>query len=351
MTPAALFLPLALAAGAAAPPQAPQGAMPGAVCDRDGSGNLLPGQREYFWPEVHPVWAFCAVRPANSGGTNGSHLELYNVRFRDHLVLKRAHSPILNVNYLPGGCGGSNHCYRDWSDEERSFQADNVVAPGFSEPTAPATTVCEHPRTDIGSFAGVAAENRDNQELLLSSQTSAGWYRYIARWRFFADGRMTGSFSFAAVNSSCIQFTHTHHNYWRLDFDIDGPENDYIFQSRPAGKPAVVGVEGKTLRGPEYWIVRDGLAGRGYKLTPGASVAADAFANSDLWFLRYKPSEIDDSIPSLSTCPIQIDPFINGESLRGQDVVVWLRGGGFHQGGDFDHCGTVDFNLEPVGDW
>jgi hypothetical protein len=349
MTLASLFLPIALlGASNATSTQTPLGITPGAVCARDGSGAVLAGHREIFWPDVHPVWALCAVRPMNSSGINGSSLEIYNVRFRDRLVLKRAHVPILNVLYV-SGCGP---CYRDWTDGEVRFQASNPVAPGFAEPTTPAVTVCETGGPgDVGNFNGVATENRDNQELVLTTQTSAGWYRYVMRWHFFPDGRIVGWFGFAAVESSCIHQDHTHHNYWRLDFDIDGPGNDYILQARPNAKPAVVSTETKTLRGPAYWVVRDGLAGRGYKLTPGASVAADAFANSDLWFLRYKPSEIDDGVSRLGTCPIQIDPFINGESLRGQDVVVWLRGGQFHAGADFDECHHADFTLEPIGDW
>ncbi|HEX6736853.1 MAG TPA: hypothetical protein VF310_01140, partial [Vicinamibacteria bacterium] len=164
------------------------------------------------------------------------------------------------------------------------------------------------------------------------------------------DGRMMGWFGFAAVSASCVSHDHTHHNYWRLDFDIDGPGNDYIYEARAGAKPAVVNTEKKIVRGPAYWIVRDGPSGRGFKLTPGTSIAPDTFANSDLWFLRYKPVEVDDSSVGHS-CAINIDPFLSGESLRGQDVVVWLRGGRFHEGGELDHCGQVDFTLEPVGDW
>jgi hypothetical protein len=348
VTLATFVLPLALLNPSATSPQnVPLGATPGAVCDRDPSGNLLAGQREYFWPEVHPVWAFCAVRPNNSSGQNGSGVEIYNVRFRDHLVFKRAASPILNVLYV-SGCGP---CYRDWEDQEVRFESSNVVAPGFSEPPSPARTVCEDlGGVDIGSFQGVAVENRDNQELVLTSQMTAGWYRYVMRWRFYPDGRLVGWYGFSAVASSCLSHNHTHHNYWRLDFDIDGPGNDYIYQARVGAKPMIVNTEAKTLRGPEYWIVKDGVTGRGYKLTPGSSITPDSFANSDLWFLRYKPIEIDDSSAGHG-CPINIDPFLNGESLRGQDVVVWLRGGRFHEAGDFDHCHSVDFTMEPVGDW
>jgi hypothetical protein len=315
------------------------------VCDRVG-GALPAGQREFFWPRTDPVWSFCAIRPANSTGESGSGIELYNVHYKGRLVLKRANAPILNVLYQ-SGCG----CFRDWSDQEQAFQSGNVVATGWSEPSTPPVTVCEHPGADIGSFAGVAIENRGDSELVLTAQMQAGWYRYIMRWFFYPDGRMKGWFGFAAVPAGCIQYAHTHHNYWRLDFDIDGAANDRIDVVPVAGGPSSpVATEAKSMRGPAYWVVSDQSTGRGFVLTPGDSVAADGFAVSDLWFLRYKATEMDDSSQSHS-CAIRIDPFLNGESLTGQDVVVWLRGGQFHEAGDLDDCHTVDFTLTPKGVW
>src|SRR5262249_35139908 len=65
------------------------------------------------WPDGNPVWSFYWVPPDESSGTDGSGLELRNVFYKGHLVLYRAHLPILNVKYDPGGCGGSSLSYRD----------------------------------------------------------------------------------------------------------------------------------------------------------------------------------------------------------------------------------------------
>jgi hypothetical protein len=147
------------------------------------------------------------------------------------LVLKRAHVPILNVQYDPGGCG----CYRDWAYQEVRFQADNVISPGYAEPTTPPLTVCDTGGAggDIGSFTGVAAEKLADR-LILTTQFEAGWYRYTMKWRFYLDGRIEPVFGFAAVNSSCIAFTHRHQAYWRFDFDIDTPGNAIVLEhARP----------------------------------------------------------------------------------------------------------------------
>ena len=341
---ATMFLPLALLA-------APEG-QPGSgvirdfsPCTRDGAGNILSGHRQIDWPEVHPVWSMCAVRPSQSSGIDGSGLEIYNVRYKGKLVFKRAHAPILNVLYQTG-CG----CFRDWSDQERAFYINTpATAPGFAE-TQKVRTVCENHGTDIGSFNGVAVQTKDEtNELELTTQLQAGWYRYVMRWHFFADGRIKAWFGFAAVSANCINFDHTHHNYWRLDFDIDGPANDYIdVVQTPGGNPTSIPTEMMTMYGADYWVVRDGTTGRGYKIIPGQTVAPGSFGVGDLWALRYNASQIDDGSPS---CQIQINPFINGESLLGQDLVVIAREGDFHEGGDFDHCGHGELMLEPIGPW
>ncbi|HEY7862865.1 MAG TPA: hypothetical protein VIE39_04360, partial [Thermoanaerobaculia bacterium] len=62
-------------------------------------------------------------------------------------------------------------------------------------------------------------------------------------------------------------------------------------------------------------------------------------------------NEIDDAFVSGSNCPIRIQSFVNNETIDGQDIVVWLRGGAFHEGAELDHCGSVGFTLQPVGDW
>jgi hypothetical protein len=318
----------------------------------------LPGEHLMSWPDVNPVWQFCWLRAADSSGANGSGLEIRNVYYKGHLVMKRGHVPILNVLYDTGGCG----CYRDWAFQEVAFQADNVIFPGYAEPTVPPLTVCDNHGNDIGTFTGVAAEKLADR-LILTTQFEAGWYRYTMKWRFYLDGRIEPVFEFAAVNSSCIAFTHRHHAYWRLDFDIDTPSNAVVLESaRPAitpnlGPPVVPTVlPTETMRlntaGDRAWSIYNSTTGRGYWIIPGSEVAlpADGFAVGDAWFLKYKPNEIDDTGQPGTSCPINIGGFINGESTS-SDVVMWYRTGVYHQGGMLEHCGIAGPTLVPFGDW
>ena len=85
------------------------------------------------------MWEFCWLRPADSSGPSGSGLEIRDAYYRGVLVFKRAHVPILNVDYDPGGCG----CFRDWLHSEHTYRTDNQVEPGYYEPSYPAETVCD----------------------------------------------------------------------------------------------------------------------------------------------------------------------------------------------------------------
>ena len=320
--------------------------------------NLL-GEHLMSWPDTNPVWEFCWLRPSQSSGGNGSGLEIRNVYYNGHLVMKRGHVPILNVLYDPGGCG----CYRDWSFQEVAFVADNVIFPGYAEPTMPPVTVCDTGGAggDHGSFLGVAAEKLSDR-LILTTQIEAGWYRYTMKWRFYLDGRIEPVFGFAAVNSSCIAYTHRHHAYWRFDFDIDTPGNAVVLESpKPViGRKPPVPVPPLTLgedmrlnaSGGLSWTIFNSVTDRGYLVVPGAETAlpADSFSVGDAWFLKYKANELDDTGQPGTGCPINIGGFVNGETTSG-DVVMWYRTGWLHFAQQLDDCDMVGPTLYPVGDW
>jgi hypothetical protein len=325
------------------------------------------GEHLMSWPDAAPVWQFCWLRPQDSSGHSGSGLEIRDVHYNGHLVLKRGHVPMLNVQYVPGGCG----CYRDWQDQQVIFQADNIITQGvYAEPDVPAQTVCDTGGSggDIGSFNGVAAE-KFADPLVMTTQFQAGWYRYTMKWKFWMDGRIQPVFGFAAVDASCVSFTHRHHAYWRLDFDIDNAENDIVTEGpdpatgggggagRPGPRPQiqVLATEGMRRNNQPNltWSVIDSGTHRGYRIVPGTEteLPADAFSQGDLWALVYHDNEIDDGHTiGQGTCEVDFSPWLNDEALFG-DVVVWYRTGANHLGGDIDDCHIVGPTLVPIGDW
>lgn len=324
----------------------------------------VPGQAWVTVTQGRTVlWKFLVVRPSASSGTNGSGVELRFVDYRGKRVLYRAHVPILNVKYKGDACGP----YRDWQFEEGMIQANGAdVAPGFRLCPTPAKTIFDT-GSDTGNFLGTAIYV-EGQEVVLVSEMQAGWYRYISMWRLHADGTIRPRFGFSAVTSSCVCNVHYHHVYWRLDFDIRTPGNNIV---REFNNPCLPGICPSNWHNKDFeimrprdparhrkWRVQNSVTGEAYEIIPGpedgeAATFPDApFGRGDLWFLRYRPTEIDDG--SIATGPpfeAGLNDFINGESLKNQDVVVWYAGHVVHDvasepPGEFGHiCGP---ELKPV---
>ena len=284
------------------------------------------------------LWRFVAVRPAASSGTNGSGIELRYVDYRGKRVLYRAHVPILNVEYLSGAPGGCGPTYRDWQNGETCFQANGVdVIPGFRLCSSPATTILDS-GSDAGNFKGVAIYVQ-GQDVVLVSELSAGWYRYISEWRLRSDGTILPTFGFTAIDNPCTCSEHVHHAYWRFDFDIRTAWNNKVEEFND---PPLVGgsnwhTKSYETRRPRdasrkrRWKVSNVATGEGYVLVPGVGDGtADAYGVGDAWVLRYRGSEIDDgqgftTDPALSRA--NLDKFRTpAEGVTGTDVVLWYAG-------------------------
>jgi hypothetical protein len=305
------------------------------------------------WPSNNPVWKLCWRSPSNSSGVNGSGLELTNVYYKDKKVFSRAHIPVLNVRYDPGGCGGSNLSYRDWTNELQAFEANNRISSGYAEPTTPPITVCNHPGTDEGRFAGVAAEKLADR-LILTSQMRAGWYRYTQTWSFYQNGTIEPRFSFSAVEYPCVSRPHIHHAYWRFDFDIDDGNNDVV---ENVGTSLPITTETSVTRtnpnnASDRWRIRNKFSNRGYEIIDGSGDGtADSWAVGDRWVLRYNRSERDDGGSTSGDFgdSIHINDYLTGQNVNGQDLVVWYRGG--HRHVTPSECVTVGPTLRAIGTW
>jgi hypothetical protein len=296
------------------------------------------------------VWRLIANRPAASSGTSGSGVELRNVSYRGKRVFRRAHVPILNVRYDGDRCGP----FRDWQYEESMFDAQGTdVAPGFRLCPSPARTMLESGH-DHGKFHGVAVYV-EGEEVVLVSELEAGWYRYLTAWRLHADGTIRPRFGFAAVRDSCVCNRHHHHAYWRLDFDVAGGGDCAV---REFNDPPVTGSspwhtlrhETRRRRDPargRRWQVVNRATGESATLEPGPDDGErDAYGVGDLWALRRRPGEVDDSV-GLTADPddtrAHIDRFVDDASILGTDVVLWYAGhfahdvGHEHVGGETGH--------------
>ena len=268
------------------------------------------------------LWKMRVERPASSGGTWGSGVEIREVLYRGRRVLHRAHAPILSVDYDGGVCGP----FRDPVNREDAFNVEGrEIAPGIVSTATVPRTIFET-QTDQGTFWGVAIYE-DRSQLVLASELSATWYRYASEFRFHADGTIQPIFKFDAVHNSCTCEAHEHHVYWRFDFDVDQPAPNAL-QVHDGGNWRGVASEEKFTRGPRAgaWRVFNPATGGGYEITPGAyDGTANAFGQGDAWALKYTSGEIDDFALGDSK-EAKLDRFMNGEILGANDLVFWYAG-------------------------
>ncbi len=306
-----------------------------------------------------PLWEMVVVRPSASSGYSEerSGIEVRDVKYKGKSVLTRGHAPILNVQYDGDACGP----YRDWQYAEGYFKAP---AEGATDP-APGIRILapgQIPQTaldsgnDSGNFAGVAIYTQ-NDETILVSEMDAGWYRYIAEWRFANDGTIRPRYGFGSTNSSCVCNTHRHNVYWRFDFDIVSPTNK-IFQIE-RGRKFIQPITNETTRLRNYqtnrrFLIQNSAGDEAYQLTPGLSDGkTNDFGGGDFWFLKYhtgadgETGEIDDLKAEPGVNPASwmdteanLKPWLNNESLVNQDVVVWYAA-------HFEHSRDGDSLLDP----
>jgi hypothetical protein len=317
------------------------------------TGRNVPGQAKItVLKGATKLWSLVAVRPSASSGTWGSGVELRSVYYRGKPVMHQAHVPILNVRYARPLCGP----YRDWQWEEDMFQAQGRdPTRGFRLCSGPATTILDT-GSDRGNFRGVAIYVA-GQEVVLVSEMQASWYRYVSEWRLHADGTIRPRFGFDATADSCVCITHVHHVYWRFDFTVQTSGNNLIFEHNdPPLQPGTnvwqpQPFEVKRLRDPGHkrrWRVQHADSGRGYTIVPGANdgtAKGDTYAKGDVWLLRYRRGQIDDA-PLAGGTEIQIDKYLNRESIHRQDVVVWY---GAHFTHDASHEGAAAGHGHIVG--
>ncbi len=337
-----------------------------------------PGESRLAWPADEPVWEMCWLRPSDSAGPQGSGLELRDVHFRGIPVLKTAHSPLLFAEYA------SSTCYRDWKDSDVSFVAEPQVRNVLGEPASfLATTSCDRSnhstqsygacpfqlpgRTGGDCFSGVSIEDMGDH-VVLTTQYNASWYYYTSRAIFYANGGFDMVFGFGNYNNTSNTTTHWHHNYWRLDFDIDGADNNVV-----SINDVVQDVEFTSLRsatgGPggseRTWEIRNSQTGRGYRMVPAAqdyvipaNDSGRGFHMTDVIATVYKAGEYGDLANNpLGACAMNHGNLANGENLAGAggsgtDVVLYYRAAVKDTAGvDVMLCKSAGPVFVPLGDW
>ncbi|MEO8671355.1 MAG: hypothetical protein ABI411_08585 [Tahibacter sp.] len=344
------------------------------------------------WPATGAAtWELCWLPPSQSSGVDGSGLEVRDVHYKGILVAKRIHSPILFAEYRDGNGGD---CYRDWKDTNDAFAAAPAVRNQLGTPTTlHATTTCDvsqqattshgacpfsnlspNPYTAADCLNGGVAIEDNGSYVVLTTQYSAAWYRYSSRISFYANGDINPEFGFGNANGTYNNVTHWHHNYWRMDFDIDGATHDQIIANGVTKATeftdirSLTGAPGGT---PSYWEVRDGIENFGYRITSGAgdytpvNESGRGYHMADVIGTHWINNEYaDQASNNLSDCQMASSNLANGESIADTDVVLyytasvrdstnnnWPTAGAGAIPQDSMVCKKVGPLITPVGDW
>ena len=331
-----------------------------------------PGEVKVSWPTIDPIWEMCYLTPANSSAAQGSSLEIRDAHLNGILVFERSHVPMLFANYQSGTC------YRDWKNTNSNFlKADRIEDPlraaitTCDASTSQTETVNSCPFNNVNGsgtvgdandcFQGVQVEKYADR-LLLTTNHSAAWYKYSSRYTFYADGRIQPRFGFGNSDGTNFGITHWHHAYWRINFDIDGPDNDEIFSNLD-----IMNTEFTSFRNEnsnQTWTVKDSVTGRGYRIeaTPEdylvpSDPSGDGYHNVDVMATKYK---LFNSLPeysdtpgsnNLGNCSMDETKLVDGESLISEDVVFWYRTAVKDIANISLNCKSGGPIFYPVGDW
>lgn len=292
-----------------------------AYANQPGGARGTPGTFAYVRRHGdEELWSMTITRPSVSSGNWGSGIDLTNIRYKGVPLISQIHVPILNVLYDQNACGP----YRDWQWAENSFSAEGEdVAPGIRKCTSAPQTIMES-HNDTGNFLGVAIWEEPTKVTLVS-ELSAGWYRYISKFEFHDDGTLKPIFGFSAVSNSCVCKKHTHHAYWRMDFNLIDGDHD-VFEASQDGQSWETIVEEKKFKKNDpykYFRVRHQNLNQGYRINPGRDDGvADDYGKGDVWAVHYATNEIEDRAVYTNTSA-NLDAFVNGESTNGTHLVVW----------------------------
>ncbi|MGV9597520.1 copper amine oxidase [Streptosporangium sandarakinum] len=206
---------------------------------------------------------------------------------------------------------------------------------------------------------GEPATTAQGRELVVFSAFQVGWYTYLVEWGFSDDGAITprvgatGSLSGftttpehgwpIGVGRATFEESHSHNIFWRLDFDIQGKQDDvveqYDFSGSGTAKRKISHTaftrEGKAVNSPmRWWRVVDPRVRNAdghpvsWEINNSESSqyrgpANEKFTQADIYVTQYRACERLATTNPSPGCATSVDRYVNGERIT--DPVVWVN--------------------------
>ena len=231
--------------------------------------------------------------------------------------------------------------------------------------------------------------------LKLLSISDVGEYLYTSEWKFYEDGRIlptiqaTGSLQrFGSLDQEqhgwlmsnnsggSVGLSHMHNFFWRLDFDLDGTgSNDTVqeinysvFEGKRYRQATAFSTEAARSVNPtsmRSWMVQDGNTtnNKGHKIAYEVRLnqvgqreigpSFEPFTNNDFYVSKSKTCEqvASHNQRVFADCDADnLDEFVNGESLQGQDIVTWVGVSFYHmpRSEDFPYMDIHESTFEII---
>jgi primary-amine oxidase len=194
--------------------------------------------------------------------------------------------------------------------------------------------------------------SRRGSAVSLWSSAQMGTANYVIRWLLKDDGTIEPALGVGGA-PMIGEGAHLHNAFWRLDVDVDGPENDAVeefYRLSPGYADGTVGVSGwtpllrETYRPDDLgtfrkWRVTDtrnknarDLA-TSYELVPSPGDGSlrttedEGYMRGELWVTRNNAQERYVSTDSADL----LSAYVNGEEIQGADVVLWYAMHAYHE--------------------
>lgn len=249
-------------------------------------------------------------------------LAIKNVSYEGELVLAKASLPVIRVKYVREWPAW--HPF-SWFGVGRSSGRCGPFEDRISPQNLSKNNNCQGNKlcTRTHTIDGV-------QWLETGVFAKIGQYHLYQAWYLSEDGRLYPSVQ--SWNLSC-NTDHDHHAYWRLDFDIGGPDRDQVFvwdkdvaEDKGWGigwkKYLTEGDDKKPAQDSQdrVWFVRDYDTGHGVWIIPGPHDGQSGkFSDRDISIRQYYPDE-DSGWPFGAWGDLD---FLGKENIQETNSVFW----------------------------